>query len=64
MGLGLHRNGPEMLELHAEASSTFIVDALPAWATFHIQRCLLLSKIASGHANDAAKTKLSGLLKV
>ena len=63
MGLGLHRNGPEMVKHHAKALSTSIGDAPSAWATFHIQRCLSLSKVASGHANDAAKTKLSDLLK-
>lgn len=63
MELGLKRNDPEMVEHHAEALRSVLTTVPPAWATFHIRRCLLLSKIASGHADDTVKTELSALLK-
>ncbi len=62
MELGLKRIDAQMVEHHALALSRYIADEPPAWAQFHIRRCCLLSKVATGFPLETAKPEILELI--
>jgi len=62
MELGLKWRESQLVADHAAALEAYTASEPAAWATFHIQRCRLLARIADGSADDTVYAGIKALL--